>query len=167
MTTWAVMKDGEVMIAGRMVKKRVPVFTPDGKPLVLHPGIVFNSEAQAKEVLQCSSEVLAKGINDGALQWRTPQGAKKLLETPGYGNNSPIVEFGDVKKSTAGETYKNEELDNLSVSMGPNLSYSPEFLSKQTTDWKRAELAKQRPNKDVEVMDDSMLTQVLSENYKG
>ena len=167
MVTWAVMKTGSVIRGGSTIKARVPVTIPSGAPMVLKPGIVFNSESQAMETLMCTSDDIKAGIENGSLQWRTPEGARRLVASPRFGNQGPEVAFGDVAKSQAGETYKNEDLHNLSLSTGENLTYSLAHLQKQDMEWKMTELNRQRPKMDVESMDESMLDEVLSQNHNG
>lgn len=169
MVTWAVMKTSESLIGGHMVKKRVAVTTDTGAPYVLRPGLIFKSESQAKDILKCDSEDILAGIKNGALQWRTPEAAQRLLNTPGYANNGPQVGFGNdpTPKGNDAGSYRDTSVDNLTVESGDNLSYNPAHLANQTIEWKKAELTRQRPQKNVEAMDDSMLNQVLSENYVG
>jgi hypothetical protein len=155
--------------AGVEFKQVQPVLMPNGDQKVVKVGVVFTDQGQAKETLNCEDSDIRKLIEQGTLQWRDRTLAERLLKTAAGagGNNVPMMHLDDSKmdSSETREIQSGVVKQNATLLSGTNLSWSPGFLTDQSEDWLRTELAKQRPKMAVEDMDASQLREILSSNF--
>lgn len=149
-------------------KMTFPVLNPDGTEKSYPKGTVFRNPEHASKMLNHNDDGrgVQKLMDEGFLQWRSPNLAHRMINSPqAPGNNVPVLEFQDVDPDQ--KPAKGEDTNEGVVLRGTNLDYDPMFLNGKDEDELRVLYAKADPNAHVEDMDKDLLVQLLSKNYKA